>query len=368
MRFDAASFSHGSLPFAVVLLLTACGMPSGDYSIDTRNGDVFASGPEPTVSDSVVGDAVLAGGEITFSGSTGADYLGAGGTQNIGGRIHGSIRAAGGEVKIAATVDRNVAAAGGRIEIDRAANIAKNAYLAGGEVEINGRVGQGLRVAGGSVTINGNIGSDVEITAGELHIAANAVIAGPLRYRVPAEHVVIDRNAKIAGPVTALPGKNFSGFTRVIRILWIIGFLVAGLVVVAMLPGLAGRTADRLRQQPGAAAVTGAFLMIVLPVIAMFIAVTVIGIPLALLTLFGYFVLAYVGIIMLAVWLGQLLIGEQGNSTRRGVVLSFLAGGLGIGLLLTIPFIGGFAWILAAVVGAGALFLALRDFGRTAVV
>lgn len=342
----------------------ACGGPKPDNENGaTRHGeDVLASGGEPTVTDSVPGDAILTGGDVRFSGVTGGDYLGAGGRQTIGGRIHGSLRAAGGEIHVTAAVDRNTTIAGGEIVLDSAAVITRNAYLIGGRIQVRGTVHEGLLASGGSVILNGVVGRDVQVAAGALRVGPRAQIAGNLRYRVKAENVHIDPAARISGTVTALPVKGRGA----LGVLWMFGFsfLVAGAIVVALVPRFATEAAEILRERPGRSALVALGWIILVPVAIILAAITIIGIPLALVTAAVYVIVLYLGRVPLAVWIGNRVLGARARTGRQGALVNFLVGGFILLVVGLVPVVGPLAMLIATILGLGALLLraqALRE-------
>lgn len=329
-----------------------------------RGGDLFGAGDTVEVADSVPGDAMLAGSQLEFSGATGGDYLGAGGSQMITGRIHGSARVAGGTVRLASAVDRNATIAGGTIRLDRTATIGRNAYLAGGTVRVDGTVRQSLRVTGGTVMLDGAVDGDVNIAGGELRIGPGANIGGDLRYRVPSAKVHIDSAARIGGTVTALPPRDWSGVVRAFRLMWLLGFLLAGVVAVALAPRFAAAAAEWVGARPGLSALLGVLWLVVIPVVAVLVATTVIGLPLALLAGAAYLLLVYLGRVVLAVWLGRLLLGGRVRDGTTGALMSFLLGAIILVLLALVPLLGLVVTLVATVVGLGALLIQLRSWTR----
>ena len=337
--------------------LSCVGGGSDRPSAKRLGDDVLVSGGSPGMTDSVPGDAILAGGNVSFSGATGGDYLGAGGQQAITGRIHGSLRAAGGEVHLAAAVDRNVTIAGGEIVLDSAAVIARNAYLFGGSIDISGTVREGILAAGGSVVLNGVVGRDVEISGGELRVGPRARIAGNLRYRVPANKVHIDSAARITGTVTALPVGSRWGVRTV---LWVLGVLLAGAVIVALFPRFMAAAAEILPARPLLSALVGLGWAILVPIVAVLAAITFIGLPLALLAIAVYLVVIAIATIPFAMWLGRLLLGARARPGLPGALVSFLVGELVLIILELVPVVGGFVMLIAACLGLGALLLEAR--------
>ena len=354
-----AHFSYAHLAFVVALGagLLACNRPETQSEVTRQGDDVIATGPAPHIVDSVPGDVMFAGRELRFEGMVGGDYLGMGGTQNIGGRVHGALRAAGSQIRLAAAVDRNATVAGWTVEVDRIGVIGGNAYFAGNKVHIDGAVRGGLFVSGGTVVLNGPVGGNVQVTAGDLFVGPHAVIAGELRYRVPNGRAHIDPLAHVTGAVTALPAPAARGAAYVFGLLWMFGFLIAGGVVVALLPRLMVDAAELVRQLPGRSALIGLGWIVLVPIAIAIVACTVIGLPLALLTGVVYGVLIYIGRVMVAIWLGKTVLGPRTREGRSGALVSFGLGGLVLLLLQMIPVVGPIAMCVATIVGLGALIL-----------
>jgi hypothetical protein len=304
--------------------------------------------------DSIAGDVIFAGGEFTFTGSAGGDYLGAGGSQKIGGRIHGSLRVTGGEIHALGTADRNATIAGGNVALDSTGVIGGNAYIVGGNVAINGAVRGSLMASGGKVVLNGPVGRDVDVSGGELHLGPHAQIAGNFRYRVPKDKVTIDPAARISGTTTAIPVSRRPGLGSV---LWMLGFVVVGIVLVALFPRFTTEAAEILPQRPGRSALVGLGWTCLVPIAAVIAAVTVIGIPLGILLVTVWFLMLFLGDLPVALWLGKRLLSSRAGPGRRGAILSVLIGGLILMVLLLIPVVGGWITGIASVFGAGAILL-----------
>lgn len=332
----------------------SCGPGSTPQKMTRLGDDQIVAGSSAYVRDSILGDLIVASGDVDFLAATGGDYLGAGGKQRVGGQIHGSLRAAGGSIEVRATVDRNATIAGGKIAVDSPAVIGHNAYITGGAVQVDGAVRGGLVVSAGSITLNGVVGRDVEISGGELRVGPHAQIAGNLRYRVPAEKVHIDSSARISGTVTALPVGSKWGLRTW---LWMLGVLLAGAVAVLLFPGFMSETAGVVSRRPILAACVGLAAAILAPLIMVILAITFVGLPLALLVAALYCVLVFVGDLPVAVWMGRRLLGSRGNSTRYAAVLAYLVGGVILLVVALIPVIGSIAMLIATIIGLGAILL-----------
>lgn len=370
VSFSYSWFSRRFARAVVVALATSvaaagCGditPEAGDRGAATRwGGDLIAAGRTLTISDSIPGDVMVAGAELTFSGVAGGDYLGAGGRQRIGGRVLGDARIAGGELLLTGEVANNATIAGGRIRLGEGSTIRGNAYLAGSNIRVEGTVSGSLRAAGEDVTLSGIMGGNVVVEADSLRVGPGARIQGDLRYRVPPEHVEIAEGAEITGEVIARAARPDRDLPiGLFRVVWMLGFLLAGAVAVAFFPGTAATAESALRDRTLPALGWGLVWVIGVPIAAAIIAMTVIGVPLALIVMLLYLISLYLGRAVTAVWIGRLILRGWAREERGRLVVAFLTGGLILLLLGLIPVLGALVTFVATVAGLGALVEGFR--------
>jgi cytoskeletal protein CcmA (bactofilin family) len=367
----SARFLARSRPLALAALavvgagVVACRSPGPiDEGVAVfRGGDLVAVHRDMVVRDTVSGDVMAAGDDIRFTGAAGGDLLTAGRTHVLAGATAGSVRAAGSYVLLGTAVERNVTVAGRTVVVDRRSRIRGNAYLAGGTVRMEGQVGRLLRVMGGDVVLNGTVGGDVLVEARRLQLGPDAVIEGDLRYRLGrGQDAVVHPRARVDGNVIGLPGHQTRWIPWAFRLFWLVAFLFAGIIVVALLPGLARAGELRIRARPLISFLVGLITLVVAPLLIVAIAITVIGLPLALVGAALYGVSVYLGPILVGVWLGLLLRSRSSTYAGRGqLVGAFLLGGLILGLLGLIPYAGWVIQLLVAVLGLGAMIVALWE-------
>lgn len=351
--------SRSRIALPLVLLAVAC-EPQSTTPDQTRmdvGGDVLAAGRAPSIADSISGDAMLAGGEVRFTGRTAGDVLAAGGDLSIGGTVGNSLRAAGGNIDIAGRITRNVTAAGGSISFSSGSLVEGNVYAGGGSMRLDGDVRGNVLAGTGSMRITGTVGGDVRLDGGSLTIEPGARIEGDLHYRVPPENVSIDPAATITGQRFALPPREgpelpTAGFFRAV---WLLGFLLAGLAAVLLLPAVAEAAAIALHQQPIFAIGYGFLWLVALPVAAAIIAITIVGIPLAFILFALYLIGLYIARAAVAVWLGRLIVRKQNGSVRKRAALTFLVGGIILAVLELVPILGPIVVFASALLGIGAV-------------
>lgn len=331
--------------------------------------DRFVAGGTVRERDAVKGDLIATGGTVDLEGSVQGDLLTAGGNVQVRESVGQGVYAAGGRVLINAPVARNVRAAGGHLEIGEKASIEGNASLAGGHVDVRGPVKGYLQVAGGEVLIDAAIGGDVVAAGGKLELGPNAKIAGTLRYR-SSEELKRDPAAVVTGSVERLPSLQGKGFSvRTYRNPWTRGwFWTAGVVVLALIlagamPVVGQRIGGELRTQPWIALLAGLIALVCVPMAAVIVMLTIIGIPLGLLAILCWLALLLLGYVATAVTLGDLALARAKPESAARTGWRMLAAALAVlalAVLARIPVVGGFVVLAAILFGMGALILAIK--------
>ncbi len=287
-----------------------------------------------------------------------------GGDVDISQAVQGPVIAAGGNVTVNAPVDGNVALAGGNVELGSAAAVSGNASMAGGTIVVNGSIKGNLHAAAGQVRINGPVGGNTSIAAGTLELGPSARIQGKLTFH--GSELLRDPAAQVAGGVQQLPGRwRWHERTLAQRFvhgwIWSAGLMVLAALIAAALPGPTRRMAQELRERPWITPLLGLVALTSIPVAAVLMMFTVIGIPIGLLALAGYAVLLLVGYVWLSVVVGGMLLDrvkpEMAALTgwRAGAaVLAMLV----LAILVRVPFVGGLIKLVALVVGIGMIVAA----------
>jgi hypothetical protein len=143
------------------------------------------------------------------------------------------------------------------------------------------------------------------------------------------------------------------------RIAWWIGYsvstLLLGLALLGLAPGLDAALAQAVRERTGASFGFGAVAFFLLPVVAVVLMVIVLAIPLGLFLLLALALVYTIGYVAGAHALGRRLLGPP-----RSRFVAFLAGWAILRAIALIPVVGGLVWLVAAVVGLGALWVAAR--------
>lgn len=333
---------------------------------DTRPDNVYAAGGTVDVFAELEKDLVAAGGTVSVGRLVKGDVTVGGGAVHLGGVIGDDVHAAGGFVTVESRIGGELVAVGGEIVLDQKARVAGRTRLAGGTVIVSGQVGGGLRIAGGTVTLGGQIDGDLNVVARSLAVLPSARITGNLTYASPAA-ARIDPGAQILGRVNREPvawpeTTRRAGrlVFRAVKIVVGLGLLATGVVVLLVFPRFTLATSRTITRTPWRSLGVGLLLFIANPVAAMLFMVTLVGIPLGLLTIALYLVSLLVGFLVGAIFLGDLMARftsthETPATGRRvlGLVLALVA----LVLVGLIPFVGGVIQLITLLASLGALGL-----------
>jgi hypothetical protein len=141
----------------------------------------------------------------------------------------------------------------------------------------------------------------------------------------------------------------------------VLGFVIAGIIVVAIFPRFMMESAETLYQRPVRTGLAGLAWACLIPPFAVLAAVTFIGLPLAIVAMAAWFAIVFMGDLPVALWLGKKILGARARPGRSGAIYSALVGGAIIAIVGLIPVLGPIITIIVAIFGAGAMVLRLRS-------
>lgn len=323
------------------------------------NGDVVAVGSVVGVKGNVSGDVVAAGGRVSVSGNVGGSVFAGGGTVDVSGNVGGSVRTGGGTVTVSGIIEKDLVVGGGQIIVMPDAIIRGDLILGGGTADIQGRVLGNVRSGARQLTLNNQIGGKTDLNVEGLVLGPKAVLSQGLTYHSYAE-AKINPAAKITGAVNfdRKQGSQKSGRTflpaifGVGAILKLLMFFAAGLVFAYFFKK---STASIVHGSMSSWKVLwkGFAFLILAPILAVILMVTVIGIPLGALAFLVYGFVLLVACVLAEVAAGAWLqkwIWKKETVDWKTVLLGVAA----FMVLGWIPFVGWLAVFLLFLSAIGA--------------
>ncbi len=347
-------------------ILAAGPVAMAQEAVFAMDEDVFAAGGDLRVTGKAGGDLIAAGGNVDLTAGGALDVIAAGGQLVVEGTIGEDAILAGGNVTLDGRIAEDLILAGGQIRIGRNATIGDDVLITGGNIKVDGTVGGDAVMAGGRLAIGGEIGGDLEAAGGQLEILPGARIGGAVSFR-GREAPIIAPDAVIGGNVDYVAERGFAGRWGDRRGLgwggraWLaIAMIATGIVVILMVPGIAANGAERLRERPFASALIGLALLAGIPLIAVLLMATVIGIPLGAIVMTLYPATLFIGFVItafaLSEWALRRRIASPTPLQRLGTFALVVAV---LVLAFAIPWIGGWLVLATLLLGIGALGQAL---------
>ena len=240
-----------------------------------------------------------------------------------------------------------------------AGEVADAVIVIGGDADIAGTVGA-VTVIGGTATLTGAVVDALVVIDGAAVLNTGTTVLGEV---VELNSTVTQGDGvTLSRPIRSLEDSlaGLALFMGAAAILLWIGFALATIVAGLALAGLAARqvrTAEAIiARQPAKAFLTGVAMIILPPLVVALLAVTLVGLPLALSVLFLVWpVMAFVGYLVAAIWIGEWLLRAAGRTAA--VERPYLAAAVG----LLVAAIAGFVPLVTAIIsifGLGAVTIA----------
>ena len=324
-------------------------------------GDLFAAGGRVVVDRPVKGDAALAGGSVDVRAAVGDD-----------------LRVAAGAVSIESTVGGELYASAGSITLTSTARVGNAASLFAGSVTIDGKIDGPLKVYARNIVLNGEVNGDAHLAGEQIELGPTAKVSGALSY-ASAGGLKQAPGASIGGAVSREDrrigrhgdrgdrdhhwemqgyGPGWAG--------WIFGFvalLAFAAVFLLIFPLFAARAADVARASPWLALAVGFGTLVAVPLLAVLLFITLLGIPLGIAVMALYPALLLAGYVVGVLFVARLVQTALRQGTPGGsfaATIGFFALALLLVMLVaSVPFVGALASGGLVVFGLGGCALEL---------
>jgi len=326
--------------------------------------DLFLAGGDINVDAHVVGDLFTASATVQLADSALVEnsFMAAARRVDLNGTVVNSARVFAQDLNVRGHVQRNLMAFVATLITDATSWVENDISLYGGSGIIRGRLGGDLTGEVGQLVIAGQIDGNVDVRAEEITVLPTAIIGGKLRYASKNE-VKVEEGAQVLGGlerVTAEEAKK-GGYTFgsfLWDVWWYLAAVAVGLTLLVLFRGFVMDVRDAALGSSLSGLGLGFLFLICTPVAAGVLAVTLLGIPLAILVLIAWFVLLYVSKIFVAMAAGHWLLGRLKGDHGPSPLLSLSVGLLLITFATLIPVLGLVVKILIISLGFGAFLMA----------
>jgi cytoskeletal protein CcmA (bactofilin family) len=327
---------------------------------ETIQGDFYGTGNHIRIEGTVNGDVFAFGQQVDVPGHVTGDIICFCQSSRISGQIDGNIRAFTNNITISGTVDKSVTAFDETFTLDSSGKIGHSLTDFSKSLALDGNLGGDLLGFCAFGNVSGTIGGDLRVKGDSLTVASGAVIEGKASFEgnKPPD---VSSGARLASPMQFKQNEHKSHFDRgssyyVWRGIWTATYILFGLVLFGLLPVFSRETAE-LGEHYGASFGLGVLVLFGVPIAALIICFTVIGLFVGISTLLLWIVVFLAAQVVVGTIIGQWIMGR---TTEFWPLVARMAVGLILMRIVTsIPFIGGWAKFVVALWGMGAISLTL---------
>lgn len=340
--------------------------------------------PKPALASTIDHFTVNAGDDIEIKDTYNASVLGAGETVEVNGKINGAVLIAGNKVTFDGTADYSFLAgntiilkgkvnndafiAGNIVTIDKDANYKRDTVIAASDIELNGNFERNITSYSSKLTLKDvTIKGDIKIYAQKITVDKTAKIEGTLYYPEDAVYKA-DKEAQI-GKITktkAIQNKDDENYfsTMSSKILSFMCYALAFAIISLLFPAVFNKITQKYEKTEAGEIIEvftkGLVAIIIIPVIAVLLCCTVLGIPLAIILILLYGIAIYLTTIFTAYLLGykiwQKVFNKDINLLSVGLIGLFI-----LMLLNLIPGIRTLVSIITVLIGLGLIIETIRS-------
>jgi len=337
-------------------------------SASSSPGNAYLIGASVVSTALVAGDLSALGGSLIIAAPIAGDGLLFAGSASVRAPVAGDLRAVGANLKTEAPIAGDLVAFG--YEVYDSGHPSGNVFIVAVNTTLANGAGGPVTLYGNTVSLAGSFAGDVNIVAtGRLTLAASTTIRGALTYEAP-EPAAIPASATITRGVTYTNASYLPdvGTSRILAFVSIGFFLFArilgALILAGLLAGLFPRLAEAIalrayRGRPRSiflAMLLGFGILVATPVSILLLALTFVGMGLALLLGVLYALLVLLALLYAGILAGSMLVRRY---SKRETVLwhDGILGMLVLSLVSLVPFVGFLVVLLFFLFTAGTLLL-----------
>ena len=357
-------------PLAFLVLLTQIAAPAmtrrtGQGAVvigreETIQDSVFATGETVLVEGKIEGTLFMFGRSLEVRGEVDGDVFAGGQDVRVTGKVNGNVISGAETLTVRGMVTGSVYVGGRNIHIDSGAEVQREVVSGSDTVTVEGKVGRGLTSGASTAVIGGTIGRGISFSGERLLIRPSGIVQGAISATLnDAKNFQMEPGAQAYGKrdIQVREPANQRGWTGTIvwEVAVLAGAFLTGWLLLAVFPSFYGGAVQSVLSW--ASAGYGFVALIVTPIAAVILCITLLGIPLGIATLMLYLTGVYLAKIVVGGYLGRELLGARdGLPTLVGLLV-------GIALLqavFLVPYGGGILKLAATCLGLGALTLQMR--------
>ena len=315
------------------------------------------------ISGTITGDLIVFARNVDIQGTVQGNVISFGQRIEVSGNVGGDIFAFGQSIRTDGQIGQNLWGFGQTVTVGKDALLNHDATIFANNSYLDGDISRDALIRSATLDAGGRIGRDLSYAGGALSIHAPSVIGRNLDSMTKSEkEVKIDPGVTIGGKkklefLKTHPSQygTFSFYAK--QALRIGAAFFMGFLLCWVIPGM-----RRISLSSGRALLNsggiGFLAAVAAPIAAIILAITLIGIPVALLLVVLWLLGLYLAKIVIAKCIGSAILGSESNGLSS-TLLPLLLGLVIVIIAVNLPYIGGVLNFLLMITGLGALVLAV---------
>lgn len=329
--------------------------------------DLFINGGNVKLDGVIEGDLIAACGSLVQNGLILGSLNAVAQDMDVLGEVKGSVRGFAQNVNVNGKLNRNLLAFGYTVDVKPGAQIERDVTVFCARLTMYGTVGGDLKGTTGGLIISGTVNGNVKVKADEIILMPTAKIIGDLRYTSEKE-AKIESGAQILGETVWTPKETkksgpssiFTGKSLISEMIFLLALMITGVVLTILCKKNAYQAklavGDSFLKSMG----LGFVFFICIPLGILILTVTVIGIPIAVITFFAYLVFIYIAKIPVATFVGEKTLKIFGKQGEPSPIWSMLLGLVILTILLNVPYLEWPIYFVVLFTGFGAMITSQR--------
>jgi hypothetical protein len=323
------------------------------------NDDLFVAAQSVEIAGVVNGDVFVAAQSLSVTGTVNGSLHAGGNLINLGGVIKGNVYVGGQSIVVNdSSIGGSILVGGATVSVDKNSTVGGSVLVGAGTFTLDSQVKRSVYAGSGSFTLGDNtrIGKDLYYgssnDSGQVSISDKAVITGET---FKSEIDTANGNAKVEMAREKFPA-IFRGFRIVSTFVSLLGALIIGFICFKLFGKYFSQVSGIVTESFWKSLGVGFLVSIAFVPALIVLLITVIGIPVAGLSLLVFLLYIYLAKIVVGSAFGVWLVGKF-NWKKLSTFTTFALGLAALYVIKMIPFVGGLASVVILWSGLGALIL-----------
>jgi len=343
--------------------------------VSSANGPHFFAGESIVLDQDLTGDVYVTGGMVMINGKIDGDLLVAAVQLILNGEVTEDLRVAAGDTKINGQVGDDITIATGTVTLDRQSTVSGSVIIGAGTANLYGTVNGQTWIASSQANLGGYFKSQVQVMGEKAALLPGAIVVGDLFTKLEGQPEIADtaqiqgqrqfevkanQDARDQAGKTLVAGV-FLGVSLVWLVTWLAMGIIAGGLLIILLPGVTKTISQTVTVSPLVSLGWGVVHLILTPIVAIVLMVTVIGFPIGIILLLLWVLSLIVSTWITAYALGQKIIRSSDQTSCWRRILQFSVGLVILEVVSLIPIVGWLVKAIAVLLGMGLLVTWLKN-------